>query len=505
MKKFFYALSLLLAAIIVIQLSGCANPFASPGTKLLGQAQKLERKTEYIKAYDAYLKAAKNLRQEGKAGKVYQCREAITRVGNIKLSYPLTEDEARKVMKETIPGITDRRIDEIIRDGRLPHLKFGNQTYYFDGLTNTATHIYSDLHGKQTAGALGKSTHFFNIMSRYIYEKDTARPGQTLVNPINYLARGQVILKRKDFPKSGLLKVWLPLPLTTAAQTNVRILSIYPRKYVKYPLKLDGDIGLAYLEIPLEEVKADLKIGIKLTFTHYEERYRVDPEKIGEYDKKSWLYQRYTASDKNIAVTPAIRARARKLAGKETNPLKIAKIFFDHIIWDLDYSFLPHGAISAMDIPESVYVDEHGYGDCGAQSMYFAALCRARGIPARAPGGYQLFPISETGCGTHFWAQIYLPNYGWFPVDTSAGQIARYMPQLTDKQQHDFANYYFGRMDPFRYLIQKDVDIELIPKPDGPLVFPMVLQTPTAVCAEMDENPGMPIMDNWKLTVRQVN
>ena len=278
---------LALALGLILTVSGCVNPFASPGEKLLAEARKLERRTEYIEAYDAYLKAARQLRQEGKANKVYECREAITRVGNIKMSYPFTEEEARKALKETIPGITDKRIDEIIQDGRLPQLKFGNQTYYFDGLTNTATHIYPDLHGKQTAGALGKSTPFFNIMSRYIYEKDTAKPGQTLVYPLNYLAQGRLILKRKDLPKKGLLKVWLPLPLTTAAQTNVRILSIYPRKYVKYPLKLDGDIGLAYLEIPLEEVKKDLPVGIKLTFTHYEERYKVDPEKIGEYDKDS--------------------------------------------------------------------------------------------------------------------------------------------------------------------------------------------------------------------------
>ena len=496
--------SFALAICLILSIAGCASPFASAGEKLLSKARKLERKTEYIQAYDAYLKAAKALRQEGKADKVYACREALTRAGNIKLSYPYTEAEARKTMKEAFPDITEKRINKIIQDGRLPQLRMGNQVHYFDGIPNTIAHIYPDFHGKQTASALGKSSHFFKIMSRYIYEKDTAKPGRILANPINYLAEGRVVIKRKDLPRKGLLKVWVPLPLTTAAQTNVRILSIYPRKYVKYPLKLDGDIGLAYLEIPLEEVWADLPVGINLTFTHHEERYRVDPENIGEYDKESWLYKRYTASDTNIAVTPAIRSRAKKLAGKETNPLKVAKAFFDHTVWDLDYSFLPHGAICSMGIPESVYVLEHGYGDCGAQSMYFAALCRSVGIPARAPGGYQLFPISKAGCGTHFWAQIYLPDYGWFPVDTSAGQIAKYMPQLTNKQQHDFANYYFGRMDPFRYLIQKDVDIELIPKPDGPLVFPMVLQAPTAVCAEMDENPGMQIMDGWQLTVRQV-
>ncbi|MBU1026456.1 MAG: transglutaminase-like domain-containing protein, partial [Candidatus Margulisbacteria bacterium] len=159
----------------------------------------------------------------------------------------------------------------------------------------------------------------------------------------------------------------------------------------------------------------------------------------------------------------------------------------------------------ALNITESVYVHEHGYGDCGAQSMYFAALCRAVGIPARAPGGRQLFPVNEAGNGDHFWAQIYLPNYGWIPVDTSAGQIAKYISALTEQEQHDFANYFFGNMDPFRFLVQKNVDIPLIPKPDGALAFAMVLQEPTALCEEMDENPGLFFTDNWNFIVKQVD
>ena len=137
--------------------------------------------------------------------------------------------------------------------------------------------------------------------------------------------------------------------------------------------------------------------------------------------------------------------------------------------------------------------------------MYFAALCRAMGIPARAPGGMQLFPNPKTGCGDHFWAQFYLPNYGWIPVDTSAGQLGKYMTKLTDRQKEDFIEYFFARMDPFRYLIQVDVDIPLIPKPDEPLAFEMVLQAPMAVCSEMNRNPGFMLMENWKVVFKQIS
>ncbi|MBU0577912.1 transglutaminase domain-containing protein, partial [Patescibacteria group bacterium] len=110
------------------------------------------------------------------------------------------------------------------------------------------------------------------------------------------------------------------------------------------------------MEIPLEKIKEDLKLGAKFKFTHYEERFNIDPKKIGKYNKKSALYKRYTSSDKNTAITPAIRKTARKIASKETNPYVIAKKFYDHIVYNLDYSFTPHAAIEALNIPESVFV-----------------------------------------------------------------------------------------------------------------------------------------------------
>ncbi|MFH1347938.1 MAG: transglutaminase domain-containing protein [Candidatus Margulisiibacteriota bacterium] len=498
-KIFLTALIIALTFTSVASSAAAANP---SGEKLFQEAQGLEKETKYYEALDVYKKAIKELRKANKSELVTKSLYAITRLEKIKMTYPYTRDQVAEQIEKQYPETTGERLDQIFEDGRLPHLTVGYETYYFADFLNTLYHIYPEFRTKEQPGALGKSTEFFKVMSKYIYEKDTAKPGQTLFNPIRYLADGQVSIPRDKLAKKGTLKVWLPLPLVTAAQPEVEILSIYPEKYIKYPIKLDGDIGLVYMEIPLAEVKDDLKIGTKFKFTHYEERFKVDLKNIGEYDIASPLYKRYTTSDQNITITPAISAAAKKLAGSETNPYKIAKKFFDHIVWDLDYSFTPHAALEALKEPESVFVHEHGYGDCGAQSMYFAALCRSMGIPARAAGGMQLFPMNEAGCGDHFWAQIYLPNYGWIPVDTSVAQLGRYLPGWTKKQQLDFAEYFYGKMDPLRYLIQVDADIPLIPEPDGPLAFGMVLQDPTAICAEMDENPGLFLMDNWEITIK---
>ncbi len=501
-RKIFVALIVVLALFAAFAAS--TGLFASDGEKLFREAARLEKRADYFMAFDTYKLANAELKKEKNIALSDKCRDSLTRIKKITLTYSFTEEAMRGIIKKTYPDMPKKRIDEVIAENRIPHTDIGGTIYYFADFLNTLNHLYPDFRRSKEKGALGPAGKFLSIMNKYIYEKESGKKGETLFSPINYYADGSMTLARKKLPASGTLKVWLPLPLVTAAQRNVKIVSIYPEKYIKYPIKLDGDIALVYMEIPLEEIKGDLKIGTKFSFTHYEERFNIDPEKIGEYDKESALYKRYTASAGNIKVTPSIAKKAKELAGGEKNPLRIAKKFYDHIVWDLDYSFSPHAAIEAMEIPESVWVDEHGIGDCGAQSIYFAALCRAVGIPARASGGMQLFPMQPTGCGTHFWAQIYLPNYGWVPVDTSVGQLVKYIDGVTEKQKKDFADYFFTKMEPFRYLIQVDVDIPLIPLPDEPPTFSMVLQDPALTCREMDLSPGIEFMEDWKITVKQV-
>ncbi len=472
---------------------------------LYKQGMSLEKKVDLFKAAEKYNLAKERFAKEGNAKGVAKCREALTRIECIKITYPHTEEQARDIIRKYKTDVTPARLEEVLREGRLPHLDIGGKRYYFDLFANALNNLYPDFRRSDDSGALGaKVSRLLDSFNPYLYPKGTYPADRTLFNPIRYEAEGELTVARNKLPEKGLFKVWMPLPLVTAAQPEVEIVSIYPEKYLAYPIRFEGDIAMAYLEIPLEEIKGDLKVGAKFRFTHYEERFQIDPSRVGTYDKKSELYKRYTASHGHITVTPAIRAKARQIAGKETNPYRIAKKFYDYIVYDLDYAYTPHGAMEALGIPESVYVHERGYGDCGAQSMYFAALCRAVGIPARATGGYQLFPINEQGNNEHFWAQFYLPNYGWIPVDTSAGQIIKYMKGPTEKLKRDFIEYFFTKMDPYRMLIQVDVDIPWIPRPEQTPPFAAVLQDPMAECAETDLHAGLLLIDVWKFTVRQV-
>ncbi|HUU84302.1 MAG TPA: transglutaminase-like domain-containing protein, partial [Phycisphaerae bacterium] len=81
---------------------------------------------------------------------------------------------------------------------------------------------------------------------------------------------------------------------------------------------------------------------------------------------------------------------------------------------------LEYEMIGGWDIPEVVL--KRGSGSCSEYTFSFVALCRAAGVPARYQGSIVVrgddASIDEA---FHRWAQIYLPNYGWVPVDANRG------------------------------------------------------------------------------------
>lgn len=288
----------------------------------------------------------------------------------------------------------------------------------------------------------------------------------------------------------------------TDYQTDVALVSVTPESYVKNPPSINSDLGDIYLEVPLDGLSGNVQIEVKFRFRRFVQRFTmIDPSNVGAYDKESALYKEFTSSGKNTFISPEIEARAQEVVGGEQNPYLAARKIYDYVVDDLTYSHLPHGSLGFMNTPESVFVHEHRYGDCGAQSVYFSALCRAVGIPARATGGYQLFPGME---GQHVWAEFYLPNYGWVPVDTSVAQIYKYLPELTNEEKKAFKDFFFGSMDPYRWTIQKDVDLSFSPPAPEPTALSIVLQTPAALCDEMDVAPEEVIWNYYRIQFTKI-
>jgi len=146
-------------------------------------------------------------------------------------------------------------------------------------------------------------------------------------------------------------------------------------------------------------------------------RYLIRPERTGTLeDIPREIRVPYTADGTRYRITsPYMQETARKIVGDEKNPYWIARKIYDFIIETLEYEM-----VGGWDVPEVVL--QRGSGSCSEYTYTFVALCRAAGLPARYQGSVVVrgddASIDEA---FHRWAQVYLPGYGWVPVDANRG------------------------------------------------------------------------------------
>jgi transglutaminase-like putative cysteine protease len=106
---------------------------------------------------------------------------------------------------------------------------------------------------------------------------------------------------------------------------------------------------------------------------------------------------------------PLIVSDARKAAGSEKDPWRLAVALERFVNRAIDKKDFTQAFASAAEVAKS------HEGDCTEHSVYLMALCRARGIPARAAVGLvYLEPMQAFFY--HMWTEVYIDNR-WIPID----------------------------------------------------------------------------------------
>jgi transglutaminase-like putative cysteine protease len=132
-------------------------------------------------------------------------------------------------------------------------------------------------------------------------------------------------------------------------------------------------------------------------------------------------------NEKHMEVSPEILALADRLAGNEKNPVKQARIFFQHVI-DVSDHYSKFGSSPKGKCLGDAQECLSGKGDCCTdQHALFIALCRARNIPCRLMYGSRLKPENEGkehDPGYRCWPNFFAPGLGWVPLDISSADTA---------------------------------------------------------------------------------
>jgi len=171
----------------------------------------------------------------------------------------------------------------------------------------------------------------------------------------------------------------------------------------------------------------------------------IPPEAIGNAEdvpKKLKKYTEHLVYGEFFyrAKDPEIASLAKKLTKGKPNAYYKVKAIVEWIRENIEYEAdVSHDPIDIL---------RSGKADCDGYANLLASLCRAIGIPALTVSGY-LYAGDGIYCWSnytyyegangyveemwdrnpHAWALLYLPNYGWIPVDIAARYHAPFIPE----------------------------------------------------------------------------
>jgi len=240
----------------------------------------------------------------------------------------------------------------------------------------------------------------------------------------------------------GQTKIWMPIPTQWDTQKDIQLLNFTPEPSDVF-IESQGN-HIVFWENVLEYGTPTI-FEEELELSILQRLWQIEEDSIGNYDPLDPVLNKYLGSSDYIQTdNPLLQEAANSVVGTETNPYIKAKQLFNfvgnHMI---GFTGGINDALGAFNSQQ---------GECGGYANLFIALCRAAGVPARPVTGISdlkegSYYWANGGVHTHMWAEFYLPEYGWIPVD----------PTFSGEGNMSTFGIDYGD----RLILSKGVDIEL--------------------------------------------
>lgn len=234
--------------------------------------------------------------------------------------------------------------------------------------------------------------------------KDTRRTRVTFTHEVKVYGKGRL----KD------LQAYLAIP-EDMPQQKITSISLSPSEHALEKDRWQQEVAVfRYEDIPSEStLESVMQVEAEIS----DIRYFIFPDRCGTLDDIPLdIRDRYTANGSKYMTDDAyIRKLAEKAVGEEKNPYYIARKIFDYVRENLEYKL--EGGWNTAPV-----VLKRGTGSCSEYSFCFISLCRAAGLPARYVGALVVRGDDASMDDVfHRWPEVYLPNYGWIPIDPQGG------------------------------------------------------------------------------------
>ena len=228
----------------------------------------------------------------------------------------------------------------------------------------------------------------------------------------SYHVDNTVSVNRTNCSSLNRLSVLIPFPLTNQYQTisnesytGGELLSI-PNNFNKY-------VRFFY-SLQLPDMGNIIKSTVSFNATLHP--YIFDFSQITTiypYDTSSDEYQQNIGASSIYIVptNPTIKSIAQNLWSNSSDIVDYARKCYEYVAFN--YAYLD--PLTGLHPLSQILAD--GGGDCGNLSSIYISLLRYKSIPSR-----HVVTIRPDG-SYHIWAEFYLENYGWIPVDVNAKQF----------------------------------------------------------------------------------
>jgi transglutaminase-like putative cysteine protease len=261
------------------------------------------------------------------------------------------------------------------------------------------------------------------------------------------------------------LDLWLPVPSSDAQQT---IASVEVNASLGHKFESESEYGNRVLHL-WSDHPAAAAATISFVCTRGEES-ALSPGVETNVSRKPLPVPRLLEADRLGVINDRVRALAATITRGRADTLGKARAIYDYVLNHMAYDKKTPGwgngdTLRACDVRK---------GNCTDFHALFISLARASGIPARFGIGVQV-PAGQTSgtiAGYHCWAEFWLADKGWVPVDASEAW------NHTERRE-----FYFGDLDADRVRLSIGRDLKLTGMHGQTLNYFL------APYAEVDRNP----------------
>lgn len=371
----------------------------------------------------------------------YQTRQDLLfqrdRMTRIRLDFNKTHDQVLQQVRATVPSVTDEQFAAWEKSGAIESMEVDGTRWYFHSaaanlfrVNPEARELKQKLHPDSAPKALYRPEDLEHVIATY------DKTGKNYNSPHRFRITYTLTVHPDAVPAGETVRAWLPYPHEGNRQHDIHLISTEPaRRIVADP---SDPLSCVYLEKPAVKGAA---ARFQVVFDYTSDAYyqSLDPARVTAIDRNDPALKPFLGEDSTqIVFTDQIKKLSQEIVGAETNPCVIAHQLFEwsanHLPWApaREYSTIPN-------LPD--YALGCGHGDCGIKTMTFMTLCRYNGIPAHWETGWTPALIEDM----HDWCEIYLPPYGWVPMDVTYG--------LTSCPDERGKWFYFGGIDADRLVL----------------------------------------------------